>query len=113
MPLSILIKVLNTKKTFLYALYFITSETIALFEFMKDQLNKFFIYKCPWLRVICGNFTKQLTLVIARRKAEYQQVGYKKIYFFNYTNSIRLKQSIATWLRLVDIQKTCTRKSWI
>lgn len=82
MPLSILIKVLNTKKIFLFALYFITSETIALFEFMKDQLNKFFIYKCPRPRVICGNFAKKLTLAIARRKVEYQQVGYKKIYIF-------------------------------
>lgn len=71
MPLSILVGVPNTGKTFPFALFFIILETTALFEFMKDQLDDLFFYNCPRLRIIYGDFGKGLKSAIARRKAEY------------------------------------------
>ena len=75
MPLSILVGVLNTGKTFPFALCFITSETTASFEFMEDQLDELFFYNCLRPRVIYGDFAKGLTLAIAKRKAEHQRAG--------------------------------------
>ena len=80
MPLSILVQVLNTGKTFPFALCFITSETTASFEFIEDQLDKLFFYNCPQPRVICSNFAKGLTSAIARRKAEHQRAGHGETY---------------------------------
>ena len=113
MPLSILVGVLNTGKTFPFAFCFITSETTTSFEFMEDQLNSLFFHNCPRLQVICGDFAKVLASAIARREAEHQQAGHERHIFFSYVNGIGLKQSNVTWLRLVDIQRSCLKKSLI
>lgn len=42
MPLSVLVEILNTGKTFPFALCFITSESTATFEFMEDQMHEIF-----------------------------------------------------------------------
>lgn len=52
MPLSSLIGILNTGKTFSFALCFITSETTSPFEFMENQLDDLFFYNYPRPRVI-------------------------------------------------------------
>lgn len=54
----IFVRILNTKKTFFFNLYFIILETIALFEFIKWQLDNLFFYNCPYLKIIYGKFIK-------------------------------------------------------
>ncbi len=80
MPLSILDEMLNTKKTFSFALCFITSETTTSFEFIEDQLDDLFFFNCSRPKIICGDFAKRLTSAIARREAEHQQAGHGETY---------------------------------
>lgn len=80
MPVSILVGVLNTVKTFPFALCFITSETTASFEFMEDQLDDLFSHNCPRPRLICGDFAKGLASAIAEREAEHQEAGHRETY---------------------------------
>ena len=96
MPLSILVGVLNTGKTFPFALCFITSGTTASFEFMEDQLDDLFFYNCPRPKVIYDDCAKGLTSAIARREAEHQQAGYGENTFFSYANGMGLKLSNVT-----------------
>lgn len=58
MPLSILVGVLNTGKTFLFVLCFITSETTASFEFMEDQLDDLFFITALGQKLFAGAFLK-------------------------------------------------------
>ena len=44
MPLSILVRVINTGKTFPFALCFIISESAATFDFMEETLDELFFY---------------------------------------------------------------------
>lgn len=53
MPLSVLVGILNTGKTFPFALCFITSESAATFEFMEDQLDEIFFHNCERSPVVC------------------------------------------------------------
>ncbi len=71
MPLSILVGILTTGKTFLFGLCFITSETTASFEFMEQQLDDLFFYNCPRPKVIYGDFAKGLALAIVKRETQY------------------------------------------
>lgn len=80
MPLSILVGVLNTGKTFQFVLCFITLEITALFKFIEYKLDELFFYNYLRSSIIYGNFVKRLTLAIARHKAKHQQVGHGKTY---------------------------------
>ena len=75
MPLSILVGILNTGKTFPFGLCFITLETTASFEFMEQQLDDLFFYNCPRCRVICGDFAKGLASAIVKREAQHYADG--------------------------------------
>lgn len=57
-----MVGILNTGKTFPFALCFITSETTASFEFIEDQLDDLFLYNCPRPKVICGDFAKEINV---------------------------------------------------
>lgn len=70
MPLSVLVGIFNTGKTFPFALCFITSESAATFEFMDDQLDDIIFHDCERPRVICGDFAKRLASAIATKKAK-------------------------------------------
>lgn len=75
MPLSVLVGILNTGKTFPFALCFITSESAATFDFMEDTLDELFFYNCPRPKVVCGDFTKRLAKLIATRETKRQETG--------------------------------------
>lgn len=62
--LSVLVRILNTGKIFLFALYFITLESAAIFEFIEDELYEIFFYNYEQLPVIYGDFAKGLTSTI-------------------------------------------------
>lgn len=76
MPLSILVGILHTGKTFPFALCSITSETTASFDFMEQQLENLFFHDCPRPKVICGDFAKGLASAIAKREAQHQDNGH-------------------------------------
>ena len=82
MPLSILVGVLNIEKTFLFQLYFITSDTTTSFEFIEDQLGHFFFHNCLRPKIICSDFAKEPASATARNKARYQQAGNGNTYIF-------------------------------
>ncbi len=75
MPLSILVGILNTGKTFSFGLCFITSETTASFEFMEQQLDDLFFYNCPRPKVIYSDFAKGLASAITKQKAQHHADG--------------------------------------
>lgn len=80
MPLSILVGILNTGKTFPFALCFIPSETTTSFDFMEQQLDDLFFHDCPRPKVICGDFAKGLASAIAKREAQHQDNGHDQTY---------------------------------
>ncbi len=78
--LSILVGVLNNRKTFPFALCFITSETTISFEFLEDQLDHMFFHNFHNPKIIYGDSAKRLTSAISRRKAEHQRAGNGETY---------------------------------
>ena len=93
MPLSILVGILNTGKTFPFGFCFITSETTSSFEFMEQQLDDLFFYNCPRPKVICGDFAKGLASAIAKREAQHHADGNTlKNTNSNFVSGIDLKQ---------------------
>ena len=68
MPLSVLVEVFNTGKTFPFALCFITSESAATFGFMENILNELLFYNCLCPKEIFGDFDKGLAKSIATRE---------------------------------------------
>lgn len=80
MPLSVLVGILNTGKTFPFALCFITSESTATFDFMEDTLDELFFYNCPRPKVVCRDFAKGLAKSIATREMKRQETGLGKQY---------------------------------
>ncbi len=75
MPLSILVGILNTGKTFPFGICFITSETTASFEFIEQRLDDLFFYNFPCHKVIYGDFAKGLASGIAKREAQHYTDG--------------------------------------
>lgn len=67
----ILVRFLNTEKMFFFNFCFITLKTIALFEFIEQQLDNLFFYNCLCSKIICSNFAKHLISAIAKRKAQH------------------------------------------
>jgi len=67
LPLSIIVGITNTSKTFPLAFCFITSESTEAFEFVNTQLKELMFYDCPGPAVIVGDFSKGLSAAMARR----------------------------------------------
>ncbi len=72
MPLSILVGVLNTGKTFPFEFCFITSGAASTFEFIKAKLDELLFHNSICPKVICGYFAKGLAKAIATRKTQKQ-----------------------------------------
>ncbi len=73
MPLSVLVGVLNTGKTFPFAWCFITSGSAATFDFMVDILDELFFYNFPSPKVVYCDFAKGLAKSIATRETKRQE----------------------------------------
>jgi MULE transposase domain len=63
--LSIIVGITNTRKIFLLAHCYITSELTTSFDFVKGELTKYMFYNCLETAVICVDFTKGLGATIA------------------------------------------------
>jgi hypothetical protein len=60
-----MVGITNTRKTFLLAYCYITSELAKSFDFVVGELTKYVFYDCPKAAVICADFTKGLGASIA------------------------------------------------
>jgi hypothetical protein len=67
LPLSVMVGIDNTGKTFPMAFMFITSESAKSFVFASQCLTDLCFYDCPEARVICGDFSKGLGAAIAMK----------------------------------------------
>ena len=67
LPLSVMVGIANTGKTFPLAYCYITSESAKSFDFVAGELTKYVFYDCPEAAVICADFTKGLGASIAAR----------------------------------------------
>jgi hypothetical protein len=65
LPLSVMVGITNTGKTFPLAYCYITSELAKSFDFVVGELTKYVFYNCPEAAVICADFTKGLRASIA------------------------------------------------
>jgi MULE transposase domain len=71
MPLSSIIGITNTGKTFPLAYCYITSESAKAFEFMAEQLTKYVFYDCLEPGVFIAGFCKGLgAAIIAKAKKD-------------------------------------------
>ncbi len=75
MPLFVLVGVLNTGKTFPFALCFIISEAAVTFHLIEHILDEFFFYNCQRPKVVHGDFAKGLAKSIATREKKRQETG--------------------------------------
>jgi hypothetical protein len=67
LPLSTMVGITNTGKTFPMAYCYITSESAKSFDFVGGELTKYIFYDCPEAAVICADFTKGLGAAIAAK----------------------------------------------
>ena len=67
LPLSVMVGITNTGKTFPLVYCYITSESAKSFDFVSGELTKYVFYDCPEAAVICADFTKGLGAAIAAR----------------------------------------------
>ena len=67
LPLSTMVGITNTGKTFPMAYCYITSESAKSFDFVSGELTKYIFYDCPEAAVICADFTKGLGAAIAAK----------------------------------------------
>jgi hypothetical protein len=58
--LSVMVGINNYRKTFLAAYCYITSEFVALFTFVTDQLSDLAFHNCPKAAIIVKDFSKGL-----------------------------------------------------
>src|SRR5438552_883843 len=65
LPLSIMVGIDNCGKIFPIAYYYITSESIASFKFVTEQLTDLVFYDCPEAVVIVRDFFKGLGAAVA------------------------------------------------
>lgn len=65
LPLSVIVGITNTRKTFPLAFCYITSELAKSFDFVGGELTKYVFYDCLEAAVICADFTKGLGAAIA------------------------------------------------
>ena len=59
----------NTRKTFLVAFCYITSESAASFKWISEQLTEYIFYDCPEPAIIVGDFSKGLGAAVAAKAA--------------------------------------------
>jgi hypothetical protein len=65
LPLSVIVGITNTRKTFPLAYCYITSESAKSFDFVGGELTKYVFYDCLEAAVIYADFTKGLGAAIA------------------------------------------------
>jgi hypothetical protein len=63
--LSVMVGIINTRKTFLLAYCYITSELAKSFDFVVGELTKYVFYNYPKAIVIYVDFTKGFRASIA------------------------------------------------
>jgi len=78
LPLSVIVEITNTFKTFSIAFCFIISELTETFEFVNTQLKKLMFYNHSNLTVIVENFSKSLNAVMVRCEGQAKQVNKEK-----------------------------------
>ncbi len=78
LPLSVIVKITNTFKTFSIAFCFITSELTEAFEFVNTQLKKLMFYDRSGSAVIVEDFSKSLNAVMTRCEEQTRQVNKEK-----------------------------------
>jgi len=78
LPLSVIVEIINTFKTFSIAFCFITSESTEAFEFVNTQLKKLMFYDHSNSAVIVENFSKSLNAVMVRCEGQTKQVNREK-----------------------------------
>lgn len=62
LPLSVMVSITNTRKTFPLAYCYITSKSAKSFDFVARELTKYVFYDYLEAAVICANFAKALEL---------------------------------------------------
>jgi len=67
LPLSVMVGIDNTGKTFLIANCYITSESAASFKWILEQLTDLAFYDCPEPTLIYGDFSKGLGAAVAAK----------------------------------------------
>jgi hypothetical protein len=67
LPLSVIVGITNTSKTFPLVYCYITSESAKSFDFVVGELTKYVFYNCLEAAVIYADFTKGLGAAIAAR----------------------------------------------
>jgi hypothetical protein len=65
LPLSVMVGITNTGKTFPLAYCYITSESAKSFDFVGGELTKYVFYDYLEATIICADFTKGLGAAIA------------------------------------------------
>lgn len=73
LPLSVIVGITNTGKTFPLAFAFITSESAEAFEFVNAQLSELVWYDCPPPKVVLGDQSKGLTAAMAASQGKTDQ----------------------------------------
>ncbi|KJZ70957.1 hypothetical protein HIM_09661 [Hirsutella minnesotensis 3608] len=73
LPLSVMVGITNTGKTFPLAFAFIKSESAEAFEFVNAQLAELIWYDCPSPRVVLGDQSKGLAAAMALSQARADQ----------------------------------------
>jgi len=78
LPLSVIVEIINTFKTFSIAFCFITFKLTEAFEFVNTQLKKLMFYDCSDSAVIVENFSKSLDAVMTRCEEQARQADKEK-----------------------------------
>jgi MULE transposase domain len=79
LPLSVIVGITNTGKTFPLAFAFIASESAEAFEFVNAQLAELVWYDCPPPQVVLGDQTKGLTAAMDMAIRDKAQDGSQQI----------------------------------
>ena len=69
LPLSVMVGIDNTSRTFPMAYCYITSESAASFKWIAEQLTDLAFYDCPEPALIVGDFSKGLGAAVAAKAA--------------------------------------------
>jgi hypothetical protein len=67
LPLGVIVGIDNTRKTFLMAYCYITSESAASFKWITEQLTDLAFYDCPKLAIIVRDFSKGLGAAVVAK----------------------------------------------
>ncbi len=78
LPLSVIVEITNTFKTFSLAFCFIIFKLTEAFECVNTQLKKLMFYDCSDSAVIVENFSKGLDAVMTRYEEQTRQTDEEK-----------------------------------